>query len=178
MLTHGDVIKWKHFPLLAICTGNSPVPHKGQWRGALMLSLTSACLNGWVNNREAGDFGRNRAHYDVIVMSDAWRYMASGILAIIDLSKWLSFIRHQSLFETTMNYVYIQNGIWIIFWIITFLGIILMDLPKINQCYTKTKGNINCISHRIKQNLILTTFEKTKSGWYYMQKFLTVNSNF
>ena len=70
-----------------------------------MLSLTSACLNGWVNNREAGDFGRNRAHYDVIVMSDAWRYMASGILAIIDLSKWLSFIRRQSLFETTMNYV-------------------------------------------------------------------------
>ena len=24
--------------------------------------------NGWVNNREAGDWRRNRSHYDVIVM--------------------------------------------------------------------------------------------------------------
>ena len=59
--------------LLAICAGNSPVPvnspHKGQWRGALMFSLISAWINSWVNNREAGDLRRNRAHYDVIVMS-------------------------------------------------------------------------------------------------------------
>ena len=35
----------------------SPVnsPHKGQWRGALMFSLICARINGWVNNREAGD---------------------------------------------------------------------------------------------------------------------------
>ena len=45
-------------------------PHKGQWRGVLMLSLICARINGWVNNREAGDLGRHRAHYDVIVM---WR---------------------------------------------------------------------------------------------------------
>ena len=43
-------------------------PHKGQWRGALMFSLICARINGWVNNREAGDLRRNRAHYDVIVM--------------------------------------------------------------------------------------------------------------
>ena len=24
--------------------------------------------NGWVNNRDAGDLGRHRAHYDVILM--------------------------------------------------------------------------------------------------------------
>ena len=29
--------------------------HKGQWRGALMLSLICAWIKGWVNNREAGD---------------------------------------------------------------------------------------------------------------------------
>ena len=35
----------------------SPVnsPHKGQWRVALMFSLTRVWINGWVNNREAGD---------------------------------------------------------------------------------------------------------------------------
>ena len=69
---------WRHqmetFPaLLTICAGNSPVPvnspHKGQWRGALMFTLICARINGWVNNREAGDLRRYRAHYDVIVMS-------------------------------------------------------------------------------------------------------------
>ena len=47
------------FLLLAICAGirRSPVnsPHIGQWRGALMFSLIYAWINGWVNNREAGD---------------------------------------------------------------------------------------------------------------------------
>ena len=52
--------------LLAICAGNSS--HKGQWRGALMLSLICARINGWVNNGEAGDLRRNHAHYDVTVM--------------------------------------------------------------------------------------------------------------
>ena len=49
----------------------SPVnsPHKGQWRGALMFSLICEWINGWVNNREAGDLRRHRAHYEVIVMN-------------------------------------------------------------------------------------------------------------
>ena len=48
----------------------SPVnsPQKGQWRGALMFSLICAWINGWINNLEAGDLKRHRAHYDDIVM--------------------------------------------------------------------------------------------------------------
>ena len=48
----------------------SPVnsPRKGQWRGALMFTLICAGINGWVNNREAGDLRRNRGLYDVTVM--------------------------------------------------------------------------------------------------------------
>ena len=48
----------------------SPVdsPHKSQWRRAFMFSLICSWINGWVNNREAGDLRRHRAHYDVIVM--------------------------------------------------------------------------------------------------------------
>ena len=34
-----------------------------------MFSLICAWINRWVNNREAGDLRRDRAHYDVIVMS-------------------------------------------------------------------------------------------------------------
>ena len=43
-------------------------PHKGQWRGTSMFSLICALIDGWVNNREASDLRRHRAHYDVIVM--------------------------------------------------------------------------------------------------------------
>ena len=48
----------------------SPVnsPHKDQCRGSLMFSLICVSINGWVNNREAGDLRRHRAHYDVTVM--------------------------------------------------------------------------------------------------------------
>ena len=71
---------WRHqmetfSALLALCVGNSPVPvnspQKGQWRGALIFSLIYAWINGWVNNREAGDLRRYRAHCDVIVMYHA-----------------------------------------------------------------------------------------------------------
>ena len=73
---------WRHqmeafSALLAIFAGNSPVPgdspHKGQWRGALMFSLICVWINGGVNNREAGNLRRYRAHYDVTVM-EAVRY--------------------------------------------------------------------------------------------------------
>ena len=43
-------------------------PHKGQWRVALILALIGAWINGWVNNCEAGDLRRHRAHYNVTVM--------------------------------------------------------------------------------------------------------------
>ena len=73
MMFHDDVIKWKPFPRYwPFVRGihQSPVnsPHKGQWRGALIFSLSCVWINGWVNNREAGDLRRYRAHYDVIVM--------------------------------------------------------------------------------------------------------------
>ena len=41
---------------------------EGQWRGASMFSLICVWINGWINNREAGDLRRHRGHYDVNVM--------------------------------------------------------------------------------------------------------------
>ena len=72
-LNHDDVIKWKHIPRywhFVRGIHRSPVnsPHKGQWRGALMFSLICAWINEWVNNGEACDLRRHRAHYDVTVM--------------------------------------------------------------------------------------------------------------
>ena len=70
---HDDIIKWKHFPhywpfVRGIHRWSVNSPHKGQWSGALMFSLICAWINGWVNNCEAGDLRRHRAHYDIIVM--------------------------------------------------------------------------------------------------------------
>ena len=74
--SHDDVIKWKHFPrnwpFVRGIHRSRWIPHKGQWRGALMFSLTCVwtyMINDWVNNREAGDLRCHRAHYDVIVMT-------------------------------------------------------------------------------------------------------------
>ena len=47
-------------------------PHKGQWHAPMMLSLNCAWTNGWVNNGEACDSRRHRAHYDVMVMLWWW----------------------------------------------------------------------------------------------------------
>ena len=72
--SHDDVIKWTHFPrycpfVRGIHRSSVNSPHKGQCRGTLMFSLICVWINGWVNNREAGDLRRYHAHYDVIVMA-------------------------------------------------------------------------------------------------------------
>ena len=68
---------WRHqmetfSALLALCAGNSPVPGEFHTQRPVTRSfdvyLICTQINGWVNNREAGDSRRHRAHYDVIVM--------------------------------------------------------------------------------------------------------------
>ena len=69
---------WRHqmetfSALLALCVGNSPVsgefPAQSQWRGALKFSLICAWINGWINNRKAGNLRRRRTHYEIIIMN-------------------------------------------------------------------------------------------------------------
>ena len=86
---HDDVIKWRHFPHYWPFVREIHRPpvnslHKGQWRGALMFPLICVRINGWINNREAGDLRRYPAHYDVTVMI-TW--------------KWLSCCRHTNPFK-------------------------------------------------------------------------------
>ena len=96
---HDDVIKWKHFPRywpfvhgIHRCPVNSL--HKGQWRGALMFSLICVWINGWVNNREAGDLKRHRAHYDVIVMIYIDIYILCSVLYRVSAAEVLSVCKH------------------------------------------------------------------------------------
>ena len=68
-------------------------PHKGQWCGAfLMFSLICVWINGWVNNREAGDLRHYRAHYDVTVMKFHWDifyfYGQNDLMALAEHCNW------------------------------------------------------------------------------------------
>ena len=60
------------FALLVLCEGNSLVicefPSQRAVTQSFDVSLICAWTNGWVNNRNAGDLRRHRAHYDVIII--------------------------------------------------------------------------------------------------------------
>ena len=55
--------------------------HKGQWRGALMVSLICAWTKGWANNRDARDLRVHRSLYDVRVMLSWERYNSAPTIA-------------------------------------------------------------------------------------------------
>ena len=62
---------WRHqmetfSELPALCEGNTPVTKAGNVE--LWCFFICAWTNGWVNNPNAGNLRRHRAHYDVIVM--------------------------------------------------------------------------------------------------------------
>ena len=69
---HDDVIKWKdfprHWPFVRI-NYRSPVnpPTKASDAELWCFHWSLPWINGWVNNHEAGDLRRHRAHYDVIL---------------------------------------------------------------------------------------------------------------
>ena len=49
-------------------TGQRWIPRQRPATRSLMFSLICPWMNGWVNNRKAGDLRRHRTHYDVRVM--------------------------------------------------------------------------------------------------------------
>ena len=86
--TLDDVIKWKHFPrywpfLRGIYRSPVNSPRKGQWRGALMFSLTCAWINGWVNNRAAGDLRRHRTHSNEVEIHVFWEKYRTDHFCIV-----------------------------------------------------------------------------------------------
>ena len=158
-LVHDDVIKWKHFPRYwPFVRGihRSPVnsPHKGQWRGALMFSLNCIWINSWINNREAGDLRRDRAHYDVIVMINhkefAWFHlMVFFRLRIPDTFKhhfYLTLLYYfqffndtgrQSLFRTRIrkHFREMWNILDMLAQFVFLMGLVLRFIPDNPDCF-------------------------------------------
>ena len=76
--------QWKHFPrhwpyVRGIHRRPVSYPHKGQWREALLVSLIC------VNNGEAADLRRHRAHYDVNVMYQHFCHWYDAVMKIARL---------------------------------------------------------------------------------------------
>ena len=98
--------------LLVICAGfhrslvNSP--QKGQGRGALMFSLICAWINGWVNNGEAGDMRRHRAHYDVTNKDPIYFYALLRFTKMT--SSWFSL--HCMAFTSLLMVMFPNNVPW------------------------------------------------------------------
>ena len=116
---HDDVIKWKHFsrhwPFVR-GIHRLPVnsPHKGRWCAALMFSLICAWINGWVNNCEAGDLRRHRAHYDVTVMELAHFRCPSCYKGLDKILRWIQVsVTH---FVLHLRHFFILTQILIIMW--------------------------------------------------------------
>ena len=89
-LIHDDVVKWKHFPRYwPFVRGiHRCIPRIKASDAELWCFIWSALwINGWVNNREAGDLRRHCSHYDVFVMSLADICVRSIILLISWLMK-------------------------------------------------------------------------------------------
>ena len=70
-------------PLYGEFTGHRWIPLTEASDAEFWRFFICARINGWVNNREAGDLRRHRVHYDVIVMTDStcmqWRHRVQQV---------------------------------------------------------------------------------------------------
>ena len=112
---HDDVIKWKHYP------GYWPIV-RGIHRWPV-FSLICPWTNGWINNRDAGDFRHRRADYDVTVMEVCF-------LAVWNKLWGMSCIKTLLVTPILQGY-FIGTGVMI--WAI------LKDIGKIIRYITSTK---------------------------------------
>ena len=88
-------------------THRSPVnsPYKGQWRGAVKFSLIGAWINGWENDRKAGDMRRHRAYYDVTVVCK----MAYRTRNLVSVSKVSHVVKNKVQFCSQLS----PRTVWI-----------------------------------------------------------------
>ena len=100
---HDDVLKWKHFsrlwPLWGEFTRHRWVPLTKDSEAELWwVFFICPWINGWVNNREAGDLRCNGAHYDVTVMWQIRSCVMAGVCVItpVSISLWYQVLSQRT----------------------------------------------------------------------------------
>ena len=90
-LPHDDFIKWKHFRYYwSFIRGFPWILLTKASDAELWCLLISAWTNGCVNNRDAVNLRRHRAHYDMIVID--WHRCVDSISRTVDLGVWRGWI--------------------------------------------------------------------------------------
>ena len=88
-------------------TGPRWIPHtKASGAELWFFSLIRAWINGWVNNYEAGDYRRHRAHYDVTVM------MSCPAGDKIYTLNWMKNEAYKISFTWTGSQIWIRVNCW------------------------------------------------------------------
>ena len=123
------IIKWKHFfALLTPWAGHSPGTSEfptqrwlgALWLGDLLFSFICAWTNGWINNRDAEDFSRHRAHLDVTVFFrpninrklfyNVWVYRQHQVLVFHISLRWETSQEQQQPCFFKMCFFLLANG--------------------------------------------------------------------
>ena len=123
---------WRHqmraySALLALYAGNSPFTGEFPSQGPVTRSFDvffdlHQSINGWVNNREAGDFRRHYAHYDVIVMDSQE--------VLVDLA----MVKNGWLLQMTFSKVYYyENYFWLT--ILTYVVAVWVRIIICHPCF-------------------------------------------
>ena len=104
--------------LLALCEGNPPVtggfPSQRPVARSVDVFFICAWTNGWVNNRDAGDLRRHRAHYDVLVTKAIYSERGSNehdfnmlkakMYSHLNLKSWICFSAYVRFYEVVKKY--------------------------------------------------------------------------
>ena len=98
--SHWEAREWQHDDVRGIHRSPVNSPHKGPRRGTLMFTLICAPISGWVNNHEASDLRRHRAHYDATVMKT---YQVIVKFAIRDVWKRVYSAKKDSKIDRTTD---------------------------------------------------------------------------
>ena len=91
-----------------------------------MFSFIYAGINGWVNNREASDLTRHRAHYDVIVM--LWIHNRHLVPRLAASCGFLISFRRKTLRDVTQLDCSISGTVFYLWWIKISSSLICGDI--------------------------------------------------
>ena len=173
------------FALLAICAGNSPVtrefPAQRPVTRSFDIFFDLRMNNSWVNNGEAGDLRRHRAHYDVIVMKNALRF--TGTLWGGFSRKWLISNKKQSScswFETPRSSCDVTLMRFVVFCFVTSSWPVVNTVAWHERCGALNHQQLHCLFKRLfrlttretPKLRIIVRFMRESTGnlWFHLQK--------
>ena len=154
---------WRHqmetfSALLAIYVRNSPVtgefPAQRPVTRSFVFSLIYTWMNGWVNNRQAGDLRRHHTHYDVTVMNKSTGYL----IILVHMKETIVTFANRHWF---MCFIYCLLLIWK-----TEAGNFIADESSCYRIPVSAKMNVIPSSENLRRSISNDFVFDTTKEWY------------